>query len=253
MLKLKLQYFGHLMRRVDSLEKTLMLGGIGGKRRRGRQRMRWLDGITTRWTWVWVNSGCLWWTGRPGVLQFMGSQRVGQDWATELNWNEVLVSYLTDLQNQSSILTVCLLSPSVFSHITWRKSLLLCFLLPSAEYLRTMLFLTSYRSLSPLFLIIIILLYYLSSTIIKSLLNTYFKIFLKNHNKLQYCMIYTKPEITYQTFVSCWPTAAAAKLLQLCLTLCDLIDGIPPGFPIPGILQARTLEWVAISFSNAWK
>ena len=46
MLKLKLQYFGHLMRRADSLEKTLMLGGIGGKRRRGRQRMRWLDGIT---------------------------------------------------------------------------------------------------------------------------------------------------------------------------------------------------------------
>ena len=46
MLKLKLQYFGHLMRRVDSLEKTLMLGGIGGKRRRGRQRMRWLDGVT---------------------------------------------------------------------------------------------------------------------------------------------------------------------------------------------------------------
>ena len=46
MLKLKLQYFGHLMRRVDSLEKTLMLGGIGGRRRRGRPRMRWLDGIT---------------------------------------------------------------------------------------------------------------------------------------------------------------------------------------------------------------
>ena len=46
MLKLKLQYFGHLMRRVDSLEKTLLLGGIGGRRRRGRQRMRWLDGLT---------------------------------------------------------------------------------------------------------------------------------------------------------------------------------------------------------------
>ena len=46
MLKLKLQYFGHLMRRVDSLEKTLMLGGIGGRRRRGRQRIKWLDGIT---------------------------------------------------------------------------------------------------------------------------------------------------------------------------------------------------------------
>ena len=49
------------------------------------------------------------------------------------------------------------------------------------------------------------------------------------------------------------PAAAAAKSLQSCLTLCDPIDGSPPGFPIPGILQARTLEWVAISFSNAWK
>ena len=57
MLKLKLQYFGHLMRGTDSLEKTLMLGKIEGKRGRGRQRMRWLDGITTQWTWIWVNSG----------------------------------------------------------------------------------------------------------------------------------------------------------------------------------------------------
>ena len=91
MLKLKLQYFGHLMGRVDSLEKTLMLGGIEGRRRRGWQRMRWLDGITGRWTWVWVNSGSWWWTGRPGVLWFMGSQRVGHDWATELNWTELIV------------------------------------------------------------------------------------------------------------------------------------------------------------------
>ena len=87
MLKLKLQYFGYLMWRVDSLEKTLMLGGIGGRRRRGRQRMRWLDGH--QWTWVWVNSRSWWWTGRPGVLQFMGSQRVGHDWVTELNWTEL--------------------------------------------------------------------------------------------------------------------------------------------------------------------
>ena len=86
MLKLKLQYFGHLMQRVDSLEKTLMLGGIGGRRRRGRQRMRWLDASRTRWTWVWVNSRSWWWMGRPGVLRFMELQRVGHDWVTELNW-----------------------------------------------------------------------------------------------------------------------------------------------------------------------
>ena len=94
MLKLKLQYFDHLMKRVDSLEKTLMLGGIGGRRRRGRQRMRWLDGITDQWTWVWVNSTSWWWTGRPGILQFMGSQTVRHDWATELNWS--LLSYFCD-------------------------------------------------------------------------------------------------------------------------------------------------------------
>ena len=85
MLKLKLQYFGHLMWRGDSLEKTLMLGGIEGRRRRGWQRMKWLDGITNWWTWVWVDSGSWWWTGRPGVLPSMGLQRVGHDWVTELN------------------------------------------------------------------------------------------------------------------------------------------------------------------------
>ena len=84
MLKLKLQYFGLLMRRADSLEKTLMLGGIGGRRRRGRQRWDGWMASLTRWAWIWVNSGSLWWTGRPGMLQFMGSQRVGQDWVTEL-------------------------------------------------------------------------------------------------------------------------------------------------------------------------
>ena len=84
MLKLKLQNFGHLMQRAESLEKTwcwerLRAGGEGAEK-------GW-DGWmapSTQWTWVWVDSRSWWWTGRPGMLQFMGSQRVGQDWATEL-------------------------------------------------------------------------------------------------------------------------------------------------------------------------
>ena len=89
-LKLKLQYFGHLMWRVDSLEKTLMLGGLGaGGEGDDRGWDSWMASLA-RWTWVWVNSGSWWWTGRPGVLRFLGSQRVRHDWVPELNWMEDL-------------------------------------------------------------------------------------------------------------------------------------------------------------------
>ena len=87
MLKQKLQYFGHLMWRADSFEKTLMLGKTEGRRRRGWQRMRWLDGITDSMD---MGLGRLWdlvMDRRPGVLWSMGSQRVGHNWATELKNN----------------------------------------------------------------------------------------------------------------------------------------------------------------------
>ena len=86
MLKLKLPYFGHLMGRADSFEKTLMLGKIEGRRRRGWWRMSWLEDITDSMDMSLRNSGSFWWTGRPGVLQPMGLQRVGHNWVTELNW-----------------------------------------------------------------------------------------------------------------------------------------------------------------------
>ena len=98
------------MQRADSLEKTLMLGGRGGSIRvfslgaGGEGDDRGWDGwmaSLTQWTWVWVNSGSWWWTGRPGVLWFMGSQRVGHDWVTELNWTEALVSWFVKWGNHN--------------------------------------------------------------------------------------------------------------------------------------------------------
>ena len=105
MLKLKLQYFGYLMWSVDLLEKTLMLGGIGGRRKRGWQRMRWLDGNTDQRTWVWVNSGSWLWTRRPGMGWFIGSQRYGHDWVTELNWTEG-ITILSEVGQASTLLRI---------------------------------------------------------------------------------------------------------------------------------------------------
>ena len=86
MLKLKLQYFGQLMWRANSLEKTLMLGKIEGRRRSSNRGWDgWMASLTL-WTWVWVRSESWWWTGKPCVLKFLESQRDGHDWVTELNW-----------------------------------------------------------------------------------------------------------------------------------------------------------------------
>ena len=96
MVKLKLQYFGHFMQRTDSFEKTLMLRKTEGRRKRGQQRMRWLNDITNSMK---ANSGSWPWTGRPGMLQSLGSQRVRHNWPTKLN--------RTDRSHISSNINTC--------------------------------------------------------------------------------------------------------------------------------------------------
>ena len=119
---LKLQCFGHLMWRTDSLEKTLILGKIEGRRRRGRQRMNgWMASLTW-WTWVWASSRSWWWTGKHGVLQSMGSQRGRHDWPTELNWmkpeshlvafwpsnNGLKTTIMVSVQSNLSVRIICI-------------------------------------------------------------------------------------------------------------------------------------------------
>ena len=109
MLKLKLQYFGRLMQRTDSFEKTWCwerLKVVGEEDDRGWDG--WMASWT-QWTWVWLNPRSWWWTGRPSVLQSTGSQRVGYDWATELNWTERRESHLAIWSNSLSSLPCYLL------------------------------------------------------------------------------------------------------------------------------------------------
>ena len=93
--------------------KDLMLGKIEGRRRRD-ERMRWLDGVTDTWWTPCVDSSSWWWTGRPGVLRFMGSQRVGHDWVTELNSTTQSYNYIISiLWKITNVLLMVLLRPSL--------------------------------------------------------------------------------------------------------------------------------------------
>ena len=129
MVKLKLQYFGHLMWRTDSLEKTLMLGNIEGRRRRGWQRIRRLDGTTDSMDVNLSKLRELVIDRKPGVLQSMGSKRVRQDWVTELNWNyrEGTQSHLSTENWIKDLL-------SMAPHIRTRPSFPLSHSLPSGSF-----------------------------------------------------------------------------------------------------------------------
>ena len=107
MLKLKLQYFGHLTWSAKSLEKTLMLGKFEGREKKGmtEDEIGWMASLT-QWTWVWASSGSWWWTGRPGVLQTMGSQRVRHDWVTEQQQNTPLLMFNLYLFSKANFLSL---------------------------------------------------------------------------------------------------------------------------------------------------
>ena len=112
MLKLKLQYFGHLMQELTHWKRPWCWEGLGAG---GKGDYREWDGwmaSPTWWTWVWVNSGSWWWTGRPGMLRFVGSQRVGHDWATELNWNLYVLLPTSLVKVKEGTQKVLLNSPS---------------------------------------------------------------------------------------------------------------------------------------------
>ena len=100
MLELKLQYFSHLMHWL--IGKDPDAGKDWRQKEKGVTEDRWLDASPTQWTWVWVGSGSWWWTGKPGVLQSMGSQRVRHDWVTELNWTDAKWRPWFDKRTQES-------------------------------------------------------------------------------------------------------------------------------------------------------
>ena len=108
MLKLKRQYFNHLIGRTHSLEKTLMLGKIEGRRRRGWQRIRWLDGITDLMETVWVSSGSWWWTGKPGMLSCHGAGHKESDMTERLNWVELKKLHARHYDSHSIIVSCSL-------------------------------------------------------------------------------------------------------------------------------------------------
>ena len=116
MVKLKLQFYGPLMQKTDSFEKTLMLRTTEGREEGDDGGWDGWMAALTPWTWVWGSSGCWWWRGKPGMLQSMGWQGVGYDWAIQLNWTDFS---LTRGPNISGFCAILFFTESDFTFSTW--------------------------------------------------------------------------------------------------------------------------------------
>ena len=193
MLKLKLQYFGHLLRGTDWLEKTLMLAKIKGRRKSGWQRMRWLDGNTDS---IDMNLRKLLEMAKD--REALHATVDGGHRKSDMidNWKTTTKTYMSFPGGTSGKESGCQYRRF------WRRGFSLLV------------------------------------------------------GKIPWLEMGIATHCSFLAWRIPWtekPATVTAKSLQSCLTLCDPIDSSPPGSPVPGILQARTLEWVAISFSNAWK
>ena len=223
MLKLKLLYFGHLRRRADSFEKTWCLERL---KMGGEVDDRGWDGWTaspTQWTWVWVSFWSCLWTGKPDVLQSMGSQRVRYNWVTELNWTEVIP--ITTFNN---CFTWSNYNPPLCSTV------FTCFLAQIPTHITA------------------------AAAAVASVLSD--SVWPHRQQPTRLPHPWDSPGkntgVGCHFLLQCMKVESESEVTQSCLTLSDPMHCSQPGFSIHGIFQATVLEWGAIAFSThitPWK
>ena len=187
----------------------------------------------TRRAWVWVDSGGLWWTGRPGVLWFMGSQRVGHDWATELNWTELMLMYYAFTPD------------SVLKSVPPNGSEPLDKPVCYTQYIVPL------NYVNEIICMVICLSTRFKSIILWPRMTLLVPRLSQNTSYGWGAWCHSLSFKTFLSFISRLLVAIWSEVAQLCLTLCDPMDCSLPRSSVHGIFQAGVLQWVAISFSRA--